>query len=41
MEAVKNLNKRLKTIEEKFDDQKIDEIKEMINSQIMIDDNRY
>ena len=40
-EAVKNLNERLETIEEKFDDQKIDEIQEIINSQIMIDDNRY
>ena len=36
LEAVKNLNESLETIEEKFDDQKIDEIKDLLNSQTMI-----
>ena len=38
LEAVKNLNERLETVEQKFDIQKIDEIKELLNSQTIIDE---
>lgn len=38
LEAVKNLNERLEKMEEKLDDQKCDEFKEILNSQRMIDE---
>ena len=34
----KNLNERLEKIEEKFDDKIVDEIKEILNSQAMLDE---
>ena len=36
LEAVKNLNERLETIEEKYDDQRFVEVKEILKSQTMI-----
>ena len=38
LEAVQNLNERLEKMEEKLDDQKCDEFKEILNSQRMIDE---
>ena len=38
IEAVTNLNERLERMEEKFDDEKCDEFKEIQNSQRLIDE---
>ena len=38
LEAIQNLNERLGAIEEKLDDQVIDDVKEMIKSQTMVDE---